>query len=92
MKTPEERALPISRLIREHTLDCSGDYSCICSDQEREAREVEWIADAIKAAVAEERERCAKLAESQPFYPDTAVGLRQAWVRNQIAEKIRSQT
>lgn len=36
-----------------------------------------------------ERERCVRIAEEQPYFPDTHTGVRQQWVKDQIAEKIR---
>jgi hypothetical protein len=54
----------------------------------------EWVrrqvAEAIRAAVEEEREDCARLAEVQPYYPDTHTGMRQQWVKDQIAAAIRA--
>lgn len=47
---------------------------------------------ALERAIAMEREACAKLAEEQPYYPDTNVGMRQQWVKDQIAAKIRART
>lgn len=35
-------------------------------------------------------ERCALIAEAQPYYPDTHTGTRQQWVKEQIAAKIRA--
>lgn len=37
-------------------------------------------------------EDAAKVAEAQPFYPDTHTGMRQQWVKDQIAAAIRSLT
>jgi hypothetical protein len=47
------------------------------------------IEDAVHEAIHWERERCALIAEQQAFYPDTVTGLRQLWVKQQIAHKIR---
>lgn len=35
-------------------------------------------------------ERAAKVAEEQTYYPDTNIGMRQQWVKDQIATKIRA--
>ena len=35
-------------------------------------------------------EEAAKVAESQPYYPDTNIGIRQQWVKDQIAARIRA--
>ena len=37
---------------------------------------------------AEERQRAAAIARNQPFYPDTHTGMRQQWVKEQIARAI----
>lgn len=47
------------------------------------------IAAARKQAAEEMRERAAKVAEAQPFFPDTHTGMRQQWVKDQIAASIR---
>lgn len=36
----------------------------------------------------QEREACLAIVRAQPFYPDTHTGMRQQWVKDQIAEKI----
>jgi len=43
--------------------------------------------DAAQRAVLEEALR---IVAAQPFYPDTHTGMRQQWVKTQIAEKIRA--
>lgn len=40
--------------------------------------------------VEEERERCARIAEEQPLAADTVTGVRQSWVKAEIARQIRS--
>jgi hypothetical protein len=45
---------------------------------------------AREAGRREEREACARLAEAQPYYPDTHTGMRQQWVKDQIAAAIRA--
>jgi hypothetical protein len=42
---------------------------------------------AIRAAALEQ---AAQVAEEQPYYPDTNIGMRQQWVKDQIATKIRA--
>jgi hypothetical protein len=37
-----------------------------------------------------EREAILAIVEAQPFYPDTHTGMRQQWVKDQIAAKIRA--
>jgi len=49
-------------------------------------REEEEVPDPVLA----ERERCARIAETYPFAPDTHTGTRQLAMRNGIAEQIRS--
>jgi hypothetical protein len=44
----------------------------------------------IAAALAAERSECARLAEAQPYYHDTHTGMRQQWVKTQIAAAIRA--
>jgi len=39
-------------------------------------------------AVVEAIEACARIALAQPYYPDTNVGVRQEWVKRQIAASI----
>lgn len=44
----------------------------------------------VREEVERERDRCARIAEAQPPFPDTKVGMRQQWVKNQIASSIRT--
>lgn len=48
------------------------------------------LEQAREAGRREEREACARLAEAQPYYPDTHTGMRQQWVKEQIAAAIRA--
>lgn len=50
-----------------------------------EMLEREWVRELLRM----EREACARLAETQPLFPFTKKGLRQEWVKEQIAAKIR---
>lgn len=60
------------------------------------AAEIERLRTALASAEAEGYRRgvedAAKVAEAQPFYPDTHTGMRQQWVKDQIAAAIRSLT
>jgi hypothetical protein len=60
----------------------------------RVRRQVEELAASLplvaENARREEREACARLAEAQPYYPDTHTGMRQQWVKTQIAAAIRA--
>lgn len=40
----------------------------------------------------DEREACARIAERQPNYPDTKIGMRQDWVKTEIATAIRARS
>lgn len=50
-----------------------------------EMLEREWVRELLRM----EREACARIAEAQPLFPFTKKGLRQEWVKEQIASKIR---
>lgn len=52
---------------------------------------IETVAEAIRAAVAEERELVARMIEGWPFLPDGSDGYGSCCVSlaNEIAEKIR---
>ena len=39
---------------------------------------------------ADALEEAARVAEEQTYYPDTNIGMRQQWVKDQIAAKVRS--
>lgn len=60
-------------------LECGFDSDLL--DEALEEGDEAWNA-AIEAA--------ARVAEAQPFYPDTNVGMRQQWVKDEIARKVRS--
>ena len=51
---------------------------------------------AVVAALADQRrviwEAAARLAELQPFYPDTHTGMRQRWVKDEIARHCRARS
>lgn len=47
------------------------------------------IDDVLANDVAYAYEQAARIAERQEFYPDTKVGMRQQWVKDQIAAAIR---
>jgi hypothetical protein len=55
-----------------------------------EAKVPRALEAAREAGRREEREACARLAEAQPYYPDTHTGMRQQWVKDQIAAAIRA--
>lgn len=72
--TPEERA---DKALRQASVDYAA-YP--------ERKSLNIVADAIREAVAEERERCAKAAETCPFTP----AQMDDGARRDIAERIRS--
>jgi hypothetical protein len=57
-----------------------------------EEREMLLEMPAVRELLREEREACASIAESQPYYPDTHTGTRQQWVKDRIAEAIRARS
>jgi hypothetical protein len=79
--TPEERAAAVCREMAEGPLILEEPFDRWVERQ---------VAAAVRAAVEEEREGCARLAEAQPYYPDTHTGMRQQWVKDQIAAAIRA--
>ena len=58
------------------------------------AADIDKAASLIRLPAAadarEMQERCAKIAKAQPYYPDTKIGMRQQWVKDQIEAKIRA--
>lgn len=44
----------------------------------------------LEGARAQAFEEAAQVAEAQAYYPDTHTGMRQQWVKNQIAAAIRT--
>lgn len=90
--TPKERADALVRLgtfiTDDYHTDEDGEEHCEKVFDLDELRDE--IASAVREAVSEEREECAKVAEEQTYYPDTHTGTRQQWVKDQIAAAIRA--
>jgi LmbE family N-acetylglucosaminyl deacetylase len=57
------------------------------SEAERERDKLRARLDTVRADTLEE---AAVVAEEQPFYPDTHTGMRQGWVKTEIARKLRA--
>lgn len=43
---------------------------------------------AWEASCKEERDRVLEIVRNQPYYPDTNVGMRQQWIKDEIIRKI----
>jgi hypothetical protein len=50
--------------------------------------DVAYLLGLMGEAVAGERDRVKALVVGQPYYPDTDVGMRQQWVKDEILRKI----
>lgn len=60
------------------------------AEQEVRAVDAESRLALVEAGAAQFKAQCLQIVATQPFYPDTHTGMRQLWVKDQIAEKIRA--
>jgi hypothetical protein len=50
--------------------------------------DVAYLLGLMHEAVAAERDRVKAVVVGQPYYPDTNVGTRQQWIKDEILRKI----
>jgi len=67
-----------------------ADASECCDGYEGQIQMLQTINRDLNRQLAEVIEAAAKIAEEQPFYWDTHTGMRQGWVKQEIARKIRA--
>jgi hypothetical protein len=73
------------------TVTTPGDrIRAFCAQQGLTQAERDYLLGVLGEAVLAERARCLRVVRAQPFYADTHTGLRQQWVKDQIAAKIEA--
>lgn len=92
---PERRKGAMDETPQEHECDWRADWERVVSMYHQEKAKVERHAEQLRAARAEERERCAKIAESMhdeaPCREIEGVSVPDAWSLCQaIAAAIRA--
>jgi uncharacterized protein YfaP (DUF2135 family) len=60
------------------------------ADQWVTSHSLDFFLAGWRASRAKAMKEAEKVAEQQPYYPDTHTGMRQQWVKDQIARKIRA--